>query len=414
MSAGACLLALLLYQTRELAFLVTEGLLGKMPRLTLRSHTPSGGARACGEDRDLVSRRRQTRLGPPHKYFVDQRRYMAFPTARILALASAVFMIVFLISCTWSEPPSAADRPPESAEPTQAPPRPTEGDQGKPGGAPEPTRSAEPTQAPSPTTAPSRGSEPPRQPGDDELSDFVRSCQEESRFRRGQVDYPRTLRMRMGEAVTYAAAVDVRDDPLPSGKVIDADDPGSDPIYVQCVVGARLVSVGGGIDVDVADSSDGGWKYQEFTPKGELKWAWTVTARSPADQELRIELRPAARESQVIRNANTSASYVTRVTVDASLIGRSWYWLQTEGNLLKAIFISLGAAVLAILAFSAKVREGLPKVFGRNPESKTSRSRAGDQVGGTAKKPKKATGSRTRAQGKRGQNTTKPRRSSQT
>jgi hypothetical protein len=321
-------------------------------------------------------------------------------------------MLVLLTGCTSNDPDVTAPQPTQTlAKPSQAPPEPTvePGDQGGDGGAPKPTRSAQPTQAPSPTTAPSRASEPPRQPEDDELSNFVRSCQEESRFRRGQVDYPRTLRMRMGEAVTYAAAVDVRDNPLPSGKVIDTDDPGSDPIFVQCVVGARLVSVGGGIDVDVADSSDGGWKYQEFTPKGELKWAWSVTARSPADQELRLELRPAARESQLIRNANTSASYVTRVTVDASLIGRSWYWLQTEGTLLKAILVSLGAAVLAILAFSANVREGLSKVFGRRPESKTSRSRGAGRLGGTAK-PQRTAGSGTGAQGKRGQNKTKRRR----
>jgi len=220
--------------------------------------------------------------------------------------------------------------------------------------------------------------------------------------------------MRMGEAVTYAAAVDIRENPLPPGKLIDTDDPGSDPIYVQCVVGARLVSVGGGIGVDVADSSDGGWKYQEFTPEGELKWSWSVTARSPVDQQLRLELRPAARQSQLIRNANTSASYVTRVSVDASLIGRSWYWLQTEGNLLKAIFISLSAALLAILAFSAKIREALLKLIGQHPESKRSRSGGPDRAVDTAIKANKATASRTRPQGKRGQDGTKRKKSSRT
>jgi hypothetical protein len=387
-----------------------------MPETYAQISLSLGRGQGVGEDRELVSRGSKTRLGPLHRYFVDQCCQIAFPPARILALASAVFMVAFLIACT-PEQPSTAPAPTENAEPTQEPnpTAPSKGGSEPPVTAPEPTDNAEPTQAPSPTTPSRGGSEPPRQSEDEQLSQFVSSCEEESRFRRGQVDYPSTLRMRMGEAVTFAAAVDVRDNPLPPEKVIDTDDPGSDPIYVQCVVGARLVSVGGGIDVDVADSSDGGWKYQEFTPKGELKWAWSVTARSPGDQELRLELRPAARESQLIRNANTSASYVTRVTVDASLIGRSWYWLQTEGNLLKAIFISLSAAVLAILAFSAKVREGLVKVIGRHPESKTSRSRGGDQVGGIpTKKPKKTTNSKTRAQGKRGQDTTSQRRGGRT
>jgi hypothetical protein len=58
---------------------------------------------------------------------------------------------------------------------------------------------------------------------------------------------------------------------LSPGKVINTDDPGSDPdlCAVCCWCGSRVYR--GGIDVDVADSSDAGGSNQEFTPKGELK-----------------------------------------------------------------------------------------------------------------------------------------------
>ena len=81
-------------------------------------------------------------------------------------------------------------------------------------------------------------------PEDPELEAFIRSCEKAGPFRQGITDYPRTLAARVGQATTYGAAVDIRGDPAPPGKVIDSDDPATDHIYVQCVVGAKLVSVG--------------------------------------------------------------------------------------------------------------------------------------------------------------------------
>jgi hypothetical protein len=319
------------------------------------------------------------------------RDQMGSTRTRFLTLTCAVFIMTLFSACGRSfeespntaEPPTLSAAPPTKAPSRTNPPRtqPTRTNAGtsRPPAPNRPTATTgtrEPTPsepAPSQSPTPTEGSNPGEGDKDQQakLSRFRESCRKEAQFYEGQVDYPLTLRMRMGVATTYAAVVDIRENPLPPGEVIDTDNPGSDPIYVQCVVGARLVPVGDDIDVEVVDASDGGWKYQEFTPKGELKWSWSVTARTPAARELRLELRPAARESSAIRNGDTTASYVTKVTVDASTIGRFWYWLQTEGKLLQTIGITLGAAFLGILAFSTRAREGLLKLVRRNPDEKS-------------------------------------------
>jgi hypothetical protein len=209
-------------------------------------------------------------------------------------------------------------------------------------------------------------------PADPELDAFIRFC-EEARFRPAQVDYPRTLSARMGQATTYGAAVDIRGTPAPPGKVIDADDPTSDPVYVECVVAARLVSVGGGIDVDSADATEGGWRYRSFTPSGVLEWSWSVTPRRPVSQQLRLELKPAARARDLIPGSNiiTTADYVTTVNVSATRIDRLAYWFQTQWVLLSGVAGTVGVAVLAILAFSAKARDAVKGLFARKSGART-------------------------------------------
>jgi hypothetical protein len=175
------------------------------------------------------------------------------------------------------------------------------------------------------------------------------------------------MRLRMAQARSYDVAVDVRTTPAPPSQVISAEDPSQEPITVQCLVAARLVPVGDGISVTVPDEAlEGGWAYQRFTELGVVEWAWSVSPTTPQDQQLRLELRPAAKGSDVIQiSSATTARYVTEVEVSASKLQVVWYWFQTDWKLVATTVGIVGAAILALLQFSLSFRESVSKVFGR-------------------------------------------------
>jgi hypothetical protein len=209
------------------------------------------------------------------------------------------------------------------------------------------------------------------------LDAFISSC-ELGRFRKAQVDYPRTLTVRLGGATTYGAAVDIRDTPAPPDKVIDAADPTSaDDVKVECAVAAKLVSVGGGISVDAADTPDDGWRYLVFPPSGVLEWSWSVTPREPVSQQLRLELKPTAKiDDRYDRNQRGTAVYVTTVNVTATRIDRLAYWFETQWRPLTAVAGSIGVAILAILAFSSKARDAAKGLFTKQPPKRGTRKAA--------------------------------------
>jgi hypothetical protein len=226
----------------------------------------------------------------------------------------------------------------------------------------DPDRGAVGAPQPVPTADGSPPGSPPQAGGPMQarLDEFVRSCRQSGNYRAGQVVYPRSIDMRVHGTISYFAAVDTADVPTPPRQVIQSDDPAVEGIVVECVVGARLVAVGNGIEVSDASSADGGWQYQAFTPSGLLEWSWSVTATEPKDQQLRLELRPAARDLDSLRLLTApSAAYQTTVRVEGSVLERGAYWLQTEGNALKVILGGIGAALLAVLAFSQKVRDSI-------------------------------------------------------
>ena len=189
------------------------------------------------------------------------------------------------------------------------------------------------------------------------------------------MEYPRTLSVQMAQATTYGATVDIRDADIPPGKEIHLDS-AREPIYVQCVVGARLISVGGGLDVETAaDATEGGWRYREFTPSGVVEWSWSVTPRTPVSQQLRLELEPAAKVLERVPGGNqtSTADYVTTVNVTATHIDRLAYWFQTQWVLLSRIAGTVGVAILAVLAFSSKAREAIKSLFTRKPKRQTNK-----------------------------------------
>ena len=191
------------------------------------------------------------------------------------------------------------------------------------------------------------------------LEGFVEACGAKV-ARRGQIAYPGTLEVRLNDSTTYGAAVDERDNPPSPGVEIPGDDPRSEPIKVECVIGARLVPVTGGIKVDESDAdTDGGWWYQQFPPSGVVEWSWSVTPTESRRQELRLDLRPAAREIGTSNRlpADSRASFSTTVKVKSSWIERLGGWFQTQWPQLATVAGILGGAFLAILAFSKEVRQ---------------------------------------------------------
>jgi hypothetical protein len=225
-----------------------------------------------------------------------------------------------------------------------------------------PSSTARPTGGRSgqPTAEPTEGSQPSasRQPEVDQLSAFAAQCGATTAYRSGRVLYPRTLTADLGEATTYGAAVDVRDSPAAPGDVIPGPDPTSEPVLVQCVIGARLVEVGPGISVENDDAAaDGGWRYQQFTPAGVLEWSWSVTPLVPRRQELRLELRPVVEVSGDLPVPRTTTTqFVTRVEVHANWIQRLSYWFSTAWPQLAAVAAILAGALTAVLIFTKETR----------------------------------------------------------
>jgi hypothetical protein len=185
----------------------------------------------------------------------------------------------------------------------------------------------------------------------------------------------------MHETTTFDAALDIREIPAEPQDVISASDAAQEPVTVRCLVAARLVAVGDGMEVTTPDEAlDGGWAYQRFTDLGVVEWAWSVEPLVPEAQQLRLELRPAAEGDDVLQvSSSATARYVTTVEVDASVLQRVWYWFETDWKLLTAVAGVVGAALIGLLQFSTTARDTIRKVSGRpRPSGAASEAAAED------------------------------------
>ena len=161
--------------------------------------------------------------------------------------------------------------------------------------------------------------------------------------------------------------------------------------------------------MDPADTADGGWRYLDFTPSGVLEWSWSVPPRSPvSQQQLRLELRPAARSSErILGHYRTStADYVTTVNVSATFIDRLAYWFKTQWEPLTVVAGSIAAAILAILAFSSKARDGAKGLFTKqSPKTKQPPKRGARKAATTASTSTKRPRTKTKQTNKPGPQT---------
>jgi hypothetical protein len=133
-------------------------------------------------------------------------------------------------------------------------------------------------------------------------------------------------------------------------------------------VGARLISVGGGIEIDANEETQpDGWRFRRFTPDKKLEWSWTITPRIPLSrQELRLELMPALENNSPTNVVSPPiAGFTTQVGVEADFILSLSYWFETKGKLIAAVAATIAVAFLAILKFGADARDALKKLSTR-------------------------------------------------
>jgi hypothetical protein len=273
---------------------------------------------------------------------------------------TTVFAVFTGCSAPGDSGPPRTRPPPSATEQSDGEPEPTES---APSG--QPSSSNQPGETTSPTSAPSPKPSSTNHAVTDDFVAFQRACEQGANaWRGGQVDYPKTLGVLLGEAATYNAAVDVRDVPLPEQTVIDVPrgKATSEPVAVQCLLAARLTPVDD--DIKVADTPEGEWSFREFTPVGVVEWSWSVTATTPADHELRLDLRPAVRLDESPTTPITQlASFTTEVDVKSTALERLAHWFDTQWPLLAGIAAILGAAALAVKRWGANMfsRKAKPK-----------------------------------------------------
>ncbi|WP_235781557.1 hypothetical protein [Sinomonas notoginsengisoli] len=174
--------------------------------------------------------------------------------------------------------------------------------------------------------------------------------------------------MSVGQSMSYNFAVDVNDAPHPPDQVIQMDGPArAAKVFVKCELRAKLVPVGDGIAVTPDPTADDrGWVYRDFSPDGIAPWSWTVTAKDPAPQQLRVELTPAVSSAALRYGTPTNIEpYTTTVNVTGTWLDHTKYWFEVQFPAAKYIASAIGAALLAVLVFIPKAREALRKAFGR-------------------------------------------------
>jgi hypothetical protein len=210
---------------------------------------------------------------------------------------------------------------------------------------------------------------PPPNPDPNQLAAFFANCEKGiATWRAGQVDYPARLSMDMGQLVAYVAAVDIRTNPLPAAQVIPGGTPESEPVAVQCLLGARLLPVGNAMEVDNRE-----WILRKFTPTGLLNWSWSVKAVAAGDHELRLELEPVVTtQSQYVLLQGGSppdvSTHVSQVHVNASWIQRVGQWWDDSWPIITVVAAGIGAAIIAVIKWGGEVFEAVHNAFRKRRE----------------------------------------------
>ena len=214
-----------------------------------------------------------------------------------------------------------------------------------------PTESPVPSEVPVPTQTPA----PPSA-----MEKFQNDCENQvQKWRKANADYVTDMSMFVGRTATYSFAIDVNDVPLHPDQVIPSGDAvTSREVKVKCLLRAKLVALGDGLSVAPDPLAVDGWTYRAFTPEGIARWAWSVTAKAPVSDELRVELTPAVeKDAAPIAWADTyTTQFTTRVNIDGTGLDRASYWFNVQFPLAKAIAGTLGLAALGLVGWYVKAK----------------------------------------------------------
>jgi hypothetical protein len=193
----------------------------------------------------------------------DQDRYRprhASPWASRAVIVAVGVMVALLTLTSCSGPPEQ--------EVIDVSPPPTTDDEG--------TSQDAPAEWPAPPPPPTFAL-----PSGDEMEQYLAACGQQLDSRQlGQVAYPRSLRVPLGQEAMYEASLDIRPDaeqqPAPNADTQIAT------IEVRCGVGARLVGLGESVAVE----DEGEWIYLQFDNPGVFEWAWVIRATKPEDSQV--------------------------------------------------------------------------------------------------------------------------------
>ncbi|SOC56876.1 hypothetical protein [Ornithinimicrobium cerasi] len=170
----------------------------------------------------------------------------------------------------------------------------------------------------------------------------------------GRVTYPEVLRGEVDHSSTYQVNLDLTGSDLPADEVLDNlnGTAAQAELRVQCVVGARLLPVGDGIEVG-EDGDAEEFVYRRVSEAGFVEWGWTVTPVEPVDQEVRLELQPAVFTDAGLEGmpADAVVQFVTDVEVGSTLIQRVAHWFENDWVRLAGVAGVLGAALISVLVW---------------------------------------------------------------
>jgi hypothetical protein len=193
---------------------------------------------------------------------------------------------------------------------------------------------------------------------------FLQECERGiGTWQAAQVDYPGVLQVQLGEPAAYVATLDIRTAPDAPSKEIPGPSPESEPVFVQCVVAARLVPMGDGLTVDTT-----GWVPRTFTPSGVVDWAWGVTAIEARDQQLRLELHPAVQSPlglEVDADATPTTTFITDVQTQAPAVQKVRQYLEDNWPAVVTISGIVAAAVFGVIRFGGDVGKELREAVGK-------------------------------------------------
>jgi hypothetical protein len=206
---------------------------------------------------------------------------------------------------------------------------------------------------------------------------FLDRCADSSLRFLGQFNWPGELGpVKINESTNYLAAVDIESQQqTPTQLQIPGPTPNSTKVQVTCVLNARLMppqdeslAIDGKTTVDEKD-----WLSRQFDLGGVVDWTWSVTGLKPGDHALTLQVRPALQLGKNGPTQGDDSRIVSKETtvhvLPGGVVYSIGYWYDHDYPILKKVGSGVGMSLLAILAFSRKLREAVTALFKKKEQT---------------------------------------------